>query len=309
MKLTVTEHLLRVERPNWLPLARREANLLARSWGTWLFGLLIVLFHSWATGQSETVTSALGPTEVVADLQTAVSLVLPYAAVFTCYRSVVGQRETGSIAFTAGMPLERRDVLVGTIVGRSIGLGLACTAAIVVVWIVGTIRFDFVPVLPMSGMWAISMVYVFVTVALVVSLSAAVRTTTTAVGIGFVYALFLCQLWSGMVWNLAYAAVSGLPFVSASDPVPALLIQRSTPDGSYNLLTNWALGLENSAESYVYLVEGGTHLSQPLAVETTVGSDAPFYLSEWGGVVIWISWTVVMFTIATYRFERTDLTR
>ena len=130
--------LLAGTQPRWLPLAREEARGLLTAKGPWILAVLLVL---WGYRPTYVGWQGLGSNMTIGFLQTAGSFLLPLGVLLLSYRSVVGERTSGSLRFVLGLPMTRSDILVGKVLGRSAGIAIPISAAAVTRGVIGLIRF------------------------------------------------------------------------------------------------------------------------------------------------------------------------
>jgi ABC-2 type transport system permease protein len=114
-------------RANWLEVARKDVADAGRSWLLYsLCGLFVAVLLVAATihvldppvidGREVTLDFGLGLDPVV----WVVRWFVPLTALIVGHGSVVGERETGSLRVIMGLPITRREVLVGKLLGRTV---------------------------------------------------------------------------------------------------------------------------------------------------------------------------------------------
>ena len=310
--------LLAGTQPRWLPLAREEARGLLTAKGPWILAVLLVL---WGYRPTYVGWQGLGSNMTIGFLQTAGSFLLPLGVLLLSYRSVVGERTSGSLKFILGLPMTRSDVLVGKVLGRSAGIAIPISAAAVTLGVIGLIRFGAFSPLLFCGVLLSTVVYVMSLVSVGTAISAVTTSTVRAAGAAFggVYLVFTA-FWTKFA-EIIYATVGTAPpettvgtasVNSFSAPADGLffLLLRLSPGRAYRVLTNWLLGVGNSGGSFDAVI---TKLETPTSITIyTVesafhGQTPPAYLHELSGVVILLCWLLVPLGVARYRFERGDL--
>lgn len=295
--------------PRWLPLAREEAHGLLTAKGPWILaGLLVV----WGYRPSYVGWQGLGPNLTVGFVQTAGTFLLPLGVLLLSYRSVVGERTSGSLKFVLGLPLTRSDILVGKVLGRSAGLAVPISASAIVLGIIGFVRFGAFSPLLFCGVLLATLLYVVTLVSIATAISAITTSTVRAAGtvFGGIY-LVLTVFWTRFA-ELIYTFLGGSSTGSFSAPADGLffVLLRLSPGRAYRLLTNWLLGVGNSGAGFEAVI---TKLETPMSitiytVESAFGSQTPpTYLHEVSGLVVLLLWLVVPLGFARYRFERGDL--
>ncbi|TYT61170.1 ABC transporter permease [Natrialba swarupiae] len=293
----------------WYPLAREETKALLRSKGVWLLALVLLL---WTYRPSYVVWNELGPDMTVGFLQYAGGIVVPIAAVILGYRSIVGERASGSLKLLLGLPLTRGEILLGKLVGRLAGIAIPAFLALGIVTVAGVVQYGLFSPLRYLAVFAVTALYFLALVSIVISVSAIVRRTTTAAATLFIGFILILEIFWQMFVPGLYSRLTGVP-VNPYDP-PAegglFLMDRLSPTGAYNAATNGILDAGNSAwhhSSAISVLRPG-HSSNALAVgEAFDPGTAPLYLHEAGGIVILVAWIVTSLSIAYLRFDGGDL--
>lgn len=292
----------------WSPLARKECRAVATSKGVWLLAGFLVL---WGYRPSYVGWDALGANMTVGYVQVAGTAVLPLGVLLLSYQSVVGERTSGSLQFVLGLPLTRTDVLVGKVVGRTAGIAGPVCVAFGVLGVVGLVDHGLFDPLLFVGVVVVTLVYVAVMVSVAVAVSTlASRTVTAAAAVfGGVFLPFVL-FWTPLATS-AFTRLTGVPVDAFDPPAAGLLffLLRLSPGGAYNVVTNWLLGVGNSADTYSQVL---TKLrpnvsTNAYVVEATFPPDAvPVYLHESLGLGVLLAWLVVPLAVARYWFTRGD---
>lgn len=294
----------------WVPLAREESKALVRSKGVWLLALALLpwtyrpAYHTW---------EALGADMTIGFVQYSAVLMLPLAAIALGYRSIVGERAEGQLKFVAGLPLTRGDILVGKLVGQTVSIVIPVGLALALVTVAGVVRFGLVSPLRYLAVLAATLLYLAVLVSIVVSVSALAGRAATAAATLFVGLLMAVEtLWQQMLVPALYSRLTGTA-VNPYDP-PAdgrlFLLDRLSPSGAYNTVTNGLLGVGNSAASNGSVIndlQPGTSVNILVVDNTFEPGTVPLYLHEAGGLVILLVWGLIPLAIAYYRFNQGDL--
>jgi ABC-type transport system involved in multi-copper enzyme maturation permease subunit len=276
--------------------------------GVWLLALSLVL---WGYRPSYVGYDALGANITAAYVQVAGTALLPLGVLLLSYQSVVGERTSGSLKFVLGLPLTRTDVLVGKVAGRTLGIAGPLCVAFLALGVIGFVDHGVFNPLLFLGVVLVTLAYVCVTVAIAVSVSALARRTVTAAAtvFGGVFLPFVL-LWTPLV-TAVFTRVTGVP-VNAFDPPtsgPLFLLLRLSPGGAYHVVTNWLLGVGNSAAMYSQVLTAlqPNVSTNAFVVEATFSPETvPLYLHESLGLVVLFAWFVVPLAVARYRFTRGD---
>jgi len=293
----------------WSPLARKEARTVATSKGIWLLAVLLV---PWGYRPSYVGWDGLGANITAGYVQLAGTGLLPLGVLLLSYQSIVGERTAGSLKFTLGLPLTRADVLLGTVVGRTVGIAGPVTLSFLVLAGIGLLDHGAFDPLPFLGVVLVTLLYVGVLVSIAVSVSAMVERTVTAAGavFGLVFLPFIV-FWSRLA-TVVFSAATGTAVNPFEPPAsgPLFLLHRLNPGGAYHVVSNWVLGVGNSANTYsTVLSELQPQVStNALVVEATFQPGAvPGYLHESVGLLVLLAWLVVPLGLARLVFSRGDV--
>jgi ABC-type transport system involved in multi-copper enzyme maturation permease subunit len=274
----------------------------------WLLAILLVL---WGYRPSYVGWDVLGANLTVGYVQVAGTALLPLGVLLLSYQSVVGERTSGSLKFVLGLPLTRTDVLVGKVVGRTMGIAGPLCVAFFALGVVGLVDHGVFDPILFLGVVVVTLGYVGVVVSIGVSVSALANRTVTAAGVVFggVF-LPLVLFWTPLVTTV-FTRVTGIP-VSGFDPPaagPLFLLLRLSPGGAYRVLTNWLLGVGNSADMYSHVLtklQPNVTTNAYVVEATFPPGTAPLYLHESLGLVVLLAWFVGPLVVARYRFNRGD---
>lgn len=292
----------------WYPLARKEARTVVTSKGVWLLAVLIVL---WGYRPSYVGWDGLGADITAGYVQIAGTVLLPLGVLLLSYQSIVGERTSGSMKFILGLPLTRTDVLLGKVAGRTAGIAGPVTVACLLLGGIGLVDHGvFNPVL-FLGMIVITLAYVGVLVSIGTAVSAVAKRTVTAAGTVFgVIFLPLVLFWT-QISTAIFTQVTGTPVNPYEPPAsgPLFFLLRLSPDGAYRVVSNWLLGVGNSANTYSHVLtklEPQTQTNAYVVEATFAPGTAPLYLHEAVGLLVLLVWAVVPLGFARYYFSRGD---
>jgi ABC-type transport system involved in multi-copper enzyme maturation permease subunit len=294
---------------HWFPLARKEARHVATSTGGWVLAVLLVL---WGYRPTYAGWDALGATITAGYVQNAGTVLLPLGVLLLSYQSIVGERSSGSAKILFGLPLTRTDVLLGKVLGRTGGIAVPVTTAFALLGVIGLIDHGLFDPLVFLGTVIVTLAYIGVLVTIGVSVSAVVDRTVTAAGIVFgVVFLPIILLWSRIAQTL-FTRLTGVPVNPFDPPASGLLfgLLRLSPSGAYHVLSNWVLGVGNSADGYDTVV---TELQPQVSTNAFVVEAAfpsgtvPVYLHEAVCLLVFAVWIVVPLAVARYRLTRGDV--
>lgn len=292
----------------WAPLARKEARAVATSKGVWLFAVLLV---PWGYRPSYVGWDGLGANITAGYVQVAGTVLLPLGVLLLSYKSIVGERVSGSMKFVLGLPLTRTDVLLGKVVGRTAGIAGPVSVAFLVIGGIGLIDHGMFDPFLFLGTVVVTLIYVGILVSMAVSVSALVDRTVTAVSAvvgGLFFPLVLFWTW---ISTTVFTRVTGTPVNPVDPPAsgPLFFLFRLSPAGAYRVVSNWLLGVGNSADLYSQVLtdrQPQTFTSAYVVETTFPPGEVPIYLHESIAMLVLLAWFVVPLGLARYRFTRGD---
>ena len=288
----------------WVPLARNEARTIIKSKPAWLLVPLIIL---WGFRPTYAGWDALGSNITVGYLQIGASVFLPLAGLLLGYQSIIGERTSGSIKFLLALPLTRPQLLLAKAVGRMTGVAVIVFVGLLGLAVVGLIEHGPFSVLLFVGTALATLLFVATIVSIAVAISAVVKRTVVAAAT--VFGFFLATLSWAQIVPAVYSAITSVPAGPSDPPGIVLLLLRLTPNGAYNVLTNWMFGVGNSAEifEFVYIKHLPNVFINAYVVDTTFSPDAvPWYLHPGLSIVILLAWLIVPLGLARFAFDRGD---
>ncbi len=287
-------------------IAKKDFQDAVRSWLFWGLSLFFFTLLVAVTGVisyfGEDIAAQGQTTETLVFLVSDITrLVLPLIALILGWKSIAGERETGSIKILLSLPHSRRDVVLGKLLGRSAVLSVSLLvgfvlAAVIVAALLGT--FDIVDYV---GLLTMSIIYGVAYTSIAVALSSLTRSTTVA-GAAMIGVFVLFYI----VWN-------------AIQDVVFLLMNRGTISGvtvedGFERPPNWAYFLESldPGNAYANVLSLATDVAELddetlMLQEEFFGGSIPFYLQDWFAFIILLFWIVVPIAIALYQFDQVDL--
>ncbi|MFC5971967.1 ABC transporter permease subunit [Halomarina salina] len=227
--------------------------------------LLVEVLGGDVTSADALVGSLVGPTVVL----------VPLIGLVTGYRSIAGERETGSHKLLLSLPHSRRDVVLGKLLGRSLVVGVAIVAGFVAG---GLLAFGLIggyEVTPFVLYFLVTLLYATAFVALGVGISAVTGSTSVAVMASF-GAFVLFQF----LWLFVVGLVRTELFPNASAAVFEVTL-RLSPLISYGV----------SLDAFVMGGAGGPE----------------FYQGGWFALFVLVCWVVVPPALGYLRFRSVDL--
>jgi len=223
------------------------------------------------------------------------TLWLPLAAIGIGFKSVVGERTSGSIRVLLGQPGTRRSVVFGTYLGRSLILATTVLLALAVMAVVVTFGFGIVGFTNVLGGTIALLLFAFAWIGLTVGVSSFVASETRAIGVVMGIYAVVEPLWRNLILRLFAFVFTGSTqtpsqaaiFYSLDEPTWYLYVNRLSPAEAFN-----------AARYYIPdLIEG-------LRYGTTIsGPHAPNLF----GIAALIGWATIPVYLGYRRFEGADL--
>jgi ABC-2 type transport system permease protein len=277
-----------------LAIARKDFRDAIQSWLLIGVTAVFVVFAAGATWFHLVISSIVGAgpqatssASFVRFLSNLCVFFIPLIGLIVGYKSIVGERETGSLQLLLSFPHTRRDVVIGKLIGRT--TIVAISAIIGFLFAVGVI-------VALSGSFSpvnyvvfviLSIVLGLVFVSIAVGFSAGTRSSTRAL----VGAVVIFVLFYPIIWTL-------IPFILR------FVLNEYTP---------LELDLTAQPEWMQFFIQfnPGTAYTHALGAVipnfSKAANNTPFYLSEAFGFVVLAFWIIVPLALGYYRFNTTDL--
>jgi ABC-2 type transport system permease protein len=229
-----------------------------------------------------------------------VIILVPITGLVVSIKSIVRERELGSLNLLLSLPHTRGEVFFGKFIGRTGLLTVSIIAGFIPAGLLFFTRTSGFPVGGYLAFMIMSILFGATFVAIGVSLSAFVSTETRAT-IGGIVAFLLLYL-----WNTIFAFVNNELGLLATDSDLFLLIQRIQLqtvfiDGIF-ALASFRFDDIPSASTVVPEYGAAAADSSELAIPAQ-----PFFLQHWFAFVILALWIAVPLVIGYLRFNSVDL--
>jgi ABC-2 type transport system permease protein len=269
-----------------LAVARNDMRTSVATRGIWLYLAFFVLIFG---GVALVVAQfSAAPSSVYLDGLTALVLLLvPLVGVIVGYETIIGERESGSIALLLSMPHSRGEMVVGKLLGRTVVfgglyLGGAFSGAVVSLLLFPTFDLGGYLALVILGV-GYGLAFLTIATGLSMSLSSSRRVTAAAFGvyIGFVV------LWNSLV------------------DVAVLVLFRFRPDGMLDPPL-WAESAKfvNPRTLFLYLLDESAGLGDGTGGLTV---DAQWFASPAVALLVLLAWFVVPPALGYLQFRRAEL--
>lgn len=230
---------------------------------------------------------------VVYGLMASASILVPIIGLLVGYKSIAGERESGSLNCLLGLPHTRRDVVLGKVFGRTAVVAVSILVGFAVGSVaVAVISGSFSPLLYLA-FTATTIFFGLTFVSLGVGVSAAAGSTSRAAWGAFGFFALFQFLWSLIGMIIQYPVTGSIiPTPPLSDAY--LLFARLNPQSAYSAAMSSLLPTDNS-------------LNAASMMANVTGGEVPFFLNGWFAVGVLVFWTVVPLTLGYLRFRRTEL--
>ncbi|WP_181691513.1 ABC transporter permease [Natronomonas sp. LN261] len=286
---------------SWQAVAEKDFRDAIRSRLLIVLTLLFTLFSAGAAylvteidpPQQAALTGEVTTVLLISGLVSATAVFIPIVSIAVAYRSLAGERDSGSLKLLLSLPNSRLDVVLGKFVGRSGVVAVALFVGFAVGIVVTASLADAFSPLEYVVFVGISMLFAFVFIAITVGVSAFTSSTSRAAYGAFGLFVVFQFLWSSLAQGVAYA-VNGFSFegIEEGDAVFELfqLLTILDPTAAYQQGTLWVVrSLDESGE---------------LAANN---SELAFYLQDWFGFIVMALWIVIPLAVGYARFESSDL--
>lgn len=207
------------------------------------------------------------------------AVLAPLAALAFTYDAIAGPRQSGSLRVLLSYPYTRRELVLGTLVGRIVVVAVG----IVVGVLVGALALmlfggnvDFGELLVGLGLTLLLSTAI---VALALGISASVSTSSRAAVVAFGIYLLFFAFW-GLIPTLVRWVLGGFSFPAGPTPEWVAIWNQLNPIEAFRTAT-------------------GSFFQGP--------TGDVFYHSLWFSILVLVGWFVLSTLIGLVRFERTDL--
>lgn len=285
----------------WAVVARKDFHDAGRSRMLWALTIIFVLLIAGLTYAFQLIvdsgSDSLTAAALINFLTSPVVLFVPLVGLIVGHKAIVGEVESGSAKLLLSLPHERRDVVLGKVVGRSAVLGVSLLAGVVIAFVIALVfydQFSFADVgLFMLLTLLFGLVYVSIGVGISAGTSSGSRATAYAIGFFVLFELLWGAVLSGLYYLVAgsfqppVVQEGGRMFLDA--PGWYFFVQRLSPSTSF----------QATVSSFVH--EGGFGFAPAFA------DGVPFYLNEWAALAILLLWGTVPLLLGYRRFRAADL--
>lgn len=277
-------------------VARKDFRDAVRSRVLWVLTAIFVLLAVGVAAAYASFPAELAGGDTTASglaffLANTVGGFVAIAAILTCYKSIAGERESGSIKLTLALPHSRRDVVLGKVLGRTGVLAVPVVGSTIVGAALGSVLIGAVAPLVLVGLTVATLLFVVTYVAVMVGLSAMTGSSARAAALTVGFFVVFELMWEIVTIALIFVT-SGFSLPNpAAWPAWVFLVNQVPPTSAF--LTTLTALLPDAA--------GGVSMGPSAG-----GIDA-FFGTPWIGAVSLLVWLIVPLVIGLWRFERVDL--
>lgn len=274
---------------SWRVIAKKEVRDASRS--RRLFALIVafVLFFAGVSFVVIKISNFFQGNDsvqipVIVSLTTPLGIFLPAVGIFSGYRSIVGERESGSLKLLLSLPHTRTDVVLGKFIGRAAIVSLATVIGFLVGGAIIVALGATLAVTDYLVLVLLSLVLGATFVSVSVGVSAGLRSENLIVLIGFGLVVLFTLLWGVLT------AVLGL-------------ILRRYGIGSAAFQTDLL--------SFIRVVNPQTafkHAFSAVSAANTAPAADAIWQQGWFGFVVLALWIVLPLAFGRWRFARAELT-
>lgn len=230
-------------------------------------------------------------------VSSSLTLFVTIAAIVVCHRSIVGERESGSLKLLLSLPHSRIDVVLGKLIGRTGVLAVPILGTLLLGIVLGGALGGIFDPIATIGVLGITLLFILTYASIFLGISALTKSTTIATALSVVYFVVFEVVW-GIVGVIILFAANGFEF-SGEFTVPDwyYVFSRVPPSAAFEAALNTVV----SGASAVQAGGGGGGSG------FSVGQTEAFYAEPWIGFVMLAFWLVVPVAIGMIVFNRTDL--
>jgi ABC-2 type transport system permease protein len=219
-------------------------------------------------------------------------LLVPIIGIMISYKSIVGERESGTLKILLSLPHRRADAVLGKLLGRSLSLSIAILIGFAVGLAVFVSQVSELDLAAYVSFLLLTLFFGVVYVSIGVGLSSITASASRALALAVTFIVLFEFLW-GFVPVVLLFVINGFEFDAeyiADQPEWAEFLGNLSPGTSYS----------NAATAVL------PEDPQRAQIPAEAGND-PFFLQNEFGLVVLAAWLVVPLAIGYLRFDAADL--
>jgi ABC-2 type transport system permease protein len=296
-------------------VAKKDFKDVRRAKTLWLVAALLALISGLLAWASSPPGGAGSDVETVQQVFVGISrigsILIPIVTLIATYLAIAGERDTGSIKFLLSLPNSRRDVVLGKLVSRSLGVVGGVGFMFLVALAVTSFKYQAYPLGTILGTFALVALYatVFASVAIAMSALVSSRSRAIAGALGVYFVTIVMYIFPVIQYRtiIRYAHHDLLGLEKNLDLYQ--FIEYTSPFVAFQKALN--LVVPEEFQSSVFRGErvsqtGGAGNRQGFE-QAMANVDLPFYLTDEFSLVILGFWLLVPLALGYWRFERADL--
>jgi ABC-2 type transport system permease protein len=227
---------------NALTVAGKEFREARRSRLVWaLVGLIGVVTVPLVARVSDQLFARSSPDRIALVLLNGFERPVALAAILVGALAVAAERERGSLRVLSGVPLARRDLVVGKLLGRGLVLAAVVLAAKALAVGILVVRLDGVSPAALGLATALTLLFAWAYFGIAVGASLVTSTRLRALALALGVYLFFASYWQRIVVRPVFGFLNGRPpaqgeleFIIASDPGTIQYLQVLNPNNAYS---------------------------------------------------------------------------
>ena len=225
-----------------LAIARNDLRETRQSKILWLLGATIMLgFGALTYAAGEFLSSGF---DLYLDVLTGVFVLLaPLIGVALVYKTVIAERESGTIALLMSLPHSRVELVVGKLLGRFVVASALLGLALLGSGVVSLAVYSTFDLARFVGFSLLVLLYTFTFVALATGFSMALSSSRRVIGAAFGAYVLLIMLWNQVVDVFVLLLFRFRPSGLADPPLWAESAKFCTPFNSLTYLIDTTLGV------------------------------------------------------------------
>ncbi|MDL0123461.1 MULTISPECIES: ABC transporter permease subunit [Halobacterium] len=281
-------------------IARTQCRQHLRRKSPWLAALAFLVLSRIATRPDPEAARIIGNAISLVNAQSATTFTVPFAAAALGFRSIIGERESGTARILLSTRTTRPRLILGMVLGRGTALLVPILTATVLVVGHDILRYgQFSPLLFLAFL-ALSTVYVFAWTGLTIGLSAVTSSTTRAAILGTTVTLGFV-LWKGLTLPTLWQFTTGfVPGRELAHPEAFEVARWLSPTHAFVVLTNWLFGVPIGPDVAV------TGVADALR-QSAVFAPTPPPVSWWWALGFLLAWPALALAGGITIFQRGDL--
>lgn len=280
---------------SWVAVAKKDFRDALRArlfWALSALFLLLIAGLTYAYVGTDVFAGDASTLGLVFFIASSMGLFVSLTAIVISYKSIAGERESGSMKILLSLPHTRRDVVLGKVLGRAGVLAVPVVVAMAGGAVVGGIVLGDIEILGTVSFTIIGLLFVLAYIGIAVGISAMTGSTSKAAALGIGFFMLFELFWDIVILAAAYVT-SGFELPGIGEyPEWTFILSQLQPSTAFG--TALVAVIPDSPTGTFGTGPGGEQI------------DA-FYATPWLGVVVLLFWLVVPPLLGYLRFQQADL--